>query len=163
MGGCLNAAPDPFTIWAFTSAHRVGVTTIGRASCIHPVHRSPNGWVTTWNASIRLNLTAGYYRWPKTTAFASWREKLPPDFRLCVKAPRWMTHYGNLSNAPRWMDRIKEGWHELGDKRAILLVQLSPRFECNYDRLAQFLDLLPGLDADSSGVSSPKLASGRYF
>jgi uncharacterized protein YecE (DUF72 family) len=90
-----------------------------------------------------VELNSSYYRWPKPAAFAGWREKMPLNFHLCVKAPRWMTHYGNLSNAPRWMDRIKEGWHELGDKRAILLVQLSPRFVCNYDRLAQFLDLLP--------------------
>lgn len=54
-----------------------------------------------------------------------------------------MTHYGNLTNATRWIDQVKACWHELGDKRAILLVQLSPRFACNYDRLASFLDLIP--------------------
>ncbi|MEZ0543172.1 DUF72 domain-containing protein [Fibrella arboris] len=90
-----------------------------------------------------VELNSSYYRWPKPSAFAGWRDKLSPGFQLCVKAPRWMTHYGNLTNAPRWLDRIKEGWHELGDKRAALLVQLSPRFRYDYDRLAQFLDLLP--------------------
>ena len=73
-------------------------------------------------------LNTSFYRWPATATFADWREKLPDGFRLCVKAPRWMTHYGNLTGAERWLDRIKEGWHELGDKRAILLVQLAPRF-----------------------------------
>lgn len=84
-----------------------------------------------------------FYRWPKPETFAGWREKMPPGFKLSVKAPRWMTHYGNLTNAERWMDRIKEGWYELGDKRAILLVQLAPRFAVNLDRLAHFLDLVP--------------------
>lgn len=88
-------------------------------------------------------LNSSYYRWPKPSAFAGWREKLPPGFRLCVKAPRWLTHYGNLTNPERWLDRIKEGWHELGDRRAVLLVQLSPKFAYNHDRLAHFLGLLP--------------------
>lgn len=84
-----------------------------------------------------------FYRWPRPETFAGWREKLPSGFQLSVKAPRWLSHYGNLTNPERWVDRIKEGWHELGDKRAILLVQLAPRFSVNLDRLAHFLDLLP--------------------
>ncbi|CCH00161.1 protein of unknown function DUF72 [Fibrella aestuarina BUZ 2] len=90
-----------------------------------------------------VELNSSFYRWPKPSAFAGWREKLPATFRLCVKAPRWLTHYGNLTNPERWLDRINEGWHELGDKRAILLVQLSPNFAYNHERLAHFLSLLP--------------------
>ena len=90
-----------------------------------------------------VELNTSFYRWPKPETFAGWREKLPDGFLLSIKAPRWLTHYGNLTNPERWLEKVKEGWHELGDRRAILLVQLSPRFACNYDRLANFIHLLP--------------------
>jgi uncharacterized protein YecE (DUF72 family) len=90
-----------------------------------------------------VELNTSFYRWPRPEVFAGWREKLPDGFRLSLKAPRWLTHYGNLTNPERWLDKVKEGWHELGDRRAVLLIQLPPRFASNYDRLANFLDLLP--------------------
>ena len=36
------------------------------------------------------------------------------------------------------------GWHELGDKRAVLLVQLPPSLPRDDTRLAYFLGLVPG-------------------
>ena len=38
---------------------------------------------------------------------------------------------------------MQEGWHELGDKRAILLVQLPPSQPRDDRRLAYFLELVP--------------------
>jgi uncharacterized protein YecE (DUF72 family) len=36
------------------------------------------------------------------------------------------------------------GWHELGEKRAVLLVQLAPSHARDDARLAYFLRLVPG-------------------
>jgi uncharacterized protein YecE (DUF72 family) len=41
------------------------------------------------------------------------------------------------------VERIKNCWHILGEKRAVLLVQLSPHFGYDYDRLAWFLRQVP--------------------
>jgi uncharacterized protein YecE (DUF72 family) len=41
------------------------------------------------------------------------------------------------------MQRIGAGWHELADKRAVLLVQLAPSHARDDARLAYFLRLLP--------------------
>ncbi|RIV19944.1 DUF72 domain-containing protein [Fibrisoma montanum] len=90
-----------------------------------------------------VELNYSYYRWPNSAVFAGWQARLPEGFLMCAKAPRWLTHYGNLSKPERWIERIKDGWHALSDKRAILLVQLSPRFTINYDRLAYFLQQMP--------------------
>jgi uncharacterized protein YecE (DUF72 family) len=90
-----------------------------------------------------VELNSSYYRWPTLTAFKSWQRRLPPGFRLSVKAPRGLTHAKQLYAPERWISRIRDCWHALGDKRAVLLVQLSPKFSYDYDRLAYFLYLLP--------------------
>lgn len=90
-----------------------------------------------------VELNASYYRWPKPATFASWRRRLPDGFRLTVKAPRGLTHAKRLYAPELWLERIREGWHQLGEKRAVLLVQLSPNFARDDERLAYFLRLVP--------------------
>jgi uncharacterized protein YecE (DUF72 family) len=91
-----------------------------------------------------VELNSSFYRWPKPETFAGWETKLPDGFRLSAKAPRWLTHVKNLKEPELWIDRIQESWSALGNKKAILLIQLSPRFALNYDRLATFLHQMPG-------------------
>jgi uncharacterized protein YecE (DUF72 family) len=90
-----------------------------------------------------VELNSSFYRWPTVAAFKSWHNRLPPGFLLSVKAPRGLTHAKTLYAPERWLDRIRECWHVLSDKRAVLLVQLSPKFACDYDRLAYFLQQIP--------------------
>ena len=89
-------------------------------------------------------LNASFYRWPRPATFGSWRRRLPDGFALSVKAPRGLTHGRRLYGPEPWVPRIESGWHELGDKRAVLLVQLAPGHERDDARLAYFLRLLPG-------------------
>ncbi len=88
-------------------------------------------------------LNSSFYRWPPMAAFKSWQRRLPPHFLLSVKAPRGLTHAKRLYAPEAWIDRMKNCWHELGDKRAVLLVQLPPAFGPDYKRLGYFLQLLP--------------------
>ena len=90
-----------------------------------------------------VELNSSFYRWPKQATFASWRRRLPEGFLLTVKAPRGLTHAKKLYAPEGWMERIKVCWHELREKRAILLVQLHPNHPCDYDRLAYFLNQVP--------------------
>ena len=91
-----------------------------------------------------VELNASFYRWPRTATFASWRRRLPPGFRLSVKAPRGLTHAKRLYAPETWVGRVTESWHELGDRRAVLLVQLPPTQARDDARLDFFLGLLPG-------------------
>jgi uncharacterized protein YecE (DUF72 family) len=88
-------------------------------------------------------LNSSFYRWPRPAAFASWRRRLPSGFCLSVKAPRGLTHARKLYGPETWTQRIALGWHELGDKRAVLLVQLPPSQPRDDERLSYFLALLP--------------------
>ncbi len=65
-------------------------------------------------------------------------------FRLSVKAPRGLTHARKLYAPEAWLPRIAAGWHELGGRRAVLLVQLPPSQPRDDARLAYFLRLVPG-------------------
>ena len=88
-------------------------------------------------------LNSSFYRWPTAAAFKSWQKRLPEGFLLSVKMPRHLTHTKRLYAPEAWLERIKLCWHELGTKRAVLLVQLSPKFEFDYERLHYFLSLIP--------------------
>jgi uncharacterized protein YecE (DUF72 family) len=90
-----------------------------------------------------VELNASFYRWPRDVSFASWRRRLPPGFQLAVKAPRGLTHAKRLYAPEPWLPRLTSAWHELGDRRAVLLVQLHPGHQRDDARLDYFLDRLP--------------------
>ena len=96
------------------------------------------------NAFQTVELNSSFYRWPKPAAFKSWQQRLPSHFLLSVKAPQLLTHNKRLYAPEQWIERIKTCWHELGDKRAVLLVQLSPNFAFDFERLHYFLKQVPG-------------------
>jgi uncharacterized protein YecE (DUF72 family) len=89
-------------------------------------------------------LNSSFYRWPRPAAFRGWQRRLPAGFQLSVKAPRGLTHGRKLYAPEDWISRIRGGWHELGDKRAVLLVQLGPGQERDDARLDWFLRAVPG-------------------
>jgi uncharacterized protein YecE (DUF72 family) len=90
-----------------------------------------------------VELNASFYRWPRTATFAGWRQRLPEGFQLSVKAPRGLTHAKRLYAPEAWVERIAAAWHELGPKRAVLLVQLHPAAARDDARLDHFLSVLP--------------------
>jgi uncharacterized protein YecE (DUF72 family) len=90
-----------------------------------------------------VELNASFYRWPRDATFASWRRRLPEGFALSVKAPRGLTHAKRLYAPEPWLPRLASAWHELGDRRAVLLVQLHPAHVRDDARLDWFLAGLP--------------------
>ena len=91
-----------------------------------------------------VELNSSFYRWPRPAAFAAWQHRLPDGFRLSVKAPRGLTHGKRLYAPETWASRIAACWHELGGKRAVLLVQLPAAQSRDDARLGYFLRSLPG-------------------
>jgi uncharacterized protein YecE (DUF72 family) len=93
-----------------------------------------------------VELNASYYRWPRPSAFAAWRRRLPTGFAMAVKAPGLLTHVRRLYAPERWTARIARDLARLGDRAGPLLVQLSPHQPLDEPRLAYFLaQLAPGL------------------
>lgn len=90
-----------------------------------------------------VELNSSFYRWPRDSAFRSWQRRLPDGFVMSVKAPRGLTHAKKLYAPELWAQRITAGWHELGSRRGVLLVQLAPGQERDDARLDHFLGALP--------------------
>ena len=114
------------------------------ASVLYPEGMPARDRLARYTAEFQtVELNASFYRWPKPATFASWRRGLPEGFRLSVKAPRGLTHGKKLYDPEIWIERIAAGWHELGDRRAVLLVQLPPAMVRDDARLGFFLKALP--------------------
>jgi uncharacterized protein YecE (DUF72 family) len=105
-----------------------------------PVRERLDHYVQRFNT---VELNSSFYRWPSPARFAGWRRRLPPGFAMSVKAPRGLSRGKKLYAPELWVDRVAAGWHELADKRAVLLVQLPPQLPRDDARLEYFLDRLP--------------------
>lgn len=92
---------------------------------------------------MTVELNASFYRWPTERTFAGWRRRLPDGFQLSVKAARGLTHAKRLYAPEAWVERMAVCWHELADRRGVLLVQLAPGHARDDARLAYFLGRLP--------------------
>lgn len=90
-----------------------------------------------------VELNSSFYHWPRQTTFAGWRNRLPDGFQLSVKASRGLTHAKRLYAPEVWVERIASCWHQLADRRAVLLVQLPPNQIRDDARLEYFLRLMP--------------------
>jgi uncharacterized protein YecE (DUF72 family) len=90
-----------------------------------------------------VELNASFYRWPKDSTFAGWRERVPAGFTISVKAHRGLTHYRRLSSPEPWIERFERCWAALGDRHGVLLVQLHPEQRRDDARLDHFLSLVP--------------------
>ena len=89
-----------------------------------------------------VELNASFYHWPGDTTFTSWRNRLPEGFRMSIKAPRGLTHGRRLYQPEPWIERIVRAWTLLGDRSAVLLVQLPPDLQRDDMRLGWFLKQL---------------------
>jgi len=111
---------------------------------LYPPGTPPRDRLAHYVASFTtVELNASFYRWPRDAGFASWRRRLPDGFRMTVKAPRGLTHGKRLYSPEVWVERIARGWHELGERRGVLLVQLPPDQPRDDARLGWFLGRLP--------------------
>jgi uncharacterized protein YecE (DUF72 family) len=90
-----------------------------------------------------VELNASFYRWPRDSTFAAWRDQLPAGCTMSVKAHRGLTHYRRLASPEPWIERFDRCWRLLGDRHGVLLVQLHPEQQRDDARLDSFLQQVP--------------------
>ena len=90
-----------------------------------------------------VELNASFYRWPKDSTFAGWRQRLPEGFTMSVKAHRGLTHFRRLRSPEPWVERFERCFNALGDRGEALLIQLHPEQQRDDARLDYFLGRLP--------------------
>lgn len=109
----------------------------------------------------RLNaveINSSFYRPHRHTTYQRWAQSVPDDFRFSVKVPKAITHEAGLADCGALLDRFVDEVTGLGDKLAVLLLQLPPTSALS-KRFANrfFRDLRARIDTDV--VLEPRHAS----
>src|SRR5216684_4488752 len=76
-----------------------------------------------------------FYRLPSRETFASWRERIPDDFVMAVKASRYLTHVRRLRDPAEPVARLLGAAAGLGPKLGPVLLQLPPTLKADPDTL----------------------------
>jgi uncharacterized protein YecE (DUF72 family) len=92
-------------------------------------------------ATVENNGT--FYRLPSKDTFASWRDRVPGDFLMTVKASRYLTHVRRLRDPAEPAKRLLEAARGLGDRLGPVLLQLPPDLRADLGLLAEALRQFP--------------------
>ena len=75
-----------------------------------------------------VEINSSFYRPHRRSTYERWASSVPNDFAFALKLPRSITHERRLAACNDDIDRFLDESSGLGEKRAILLVQLPPSF-----------------------------------
>lgn len=115
------------------------------AGVFYPQGLAKSDWFSFYAerfSSVEINYS--FYRLPDESTVDHWRELAPEGFVYALKANRYLTHLKRLKDCAEPLENFTRRCRGLGPHLGPLLYQLPPRWRPNVDRLAAFLDLLPG-------------------
>ncbi|HLK06541.1 MAG TPA: DUF72 domain-containing protein [Candidatus Angelobacter sp.] len=112
--------------------------------------------------SRRLNcaeINSCFYREHKTETYGKWAASVPEDFRFAVKAPRTITHEGELRDqGAEALQRFLHQTSALGEKRGPVLLQVPPSLVFDKAATMSFFSMFRGL-YDGPAVLEPRHVS----
>ena len=110
----------------------------------YPADLSHGDWLAYYAHRFdTVEINNSFYRLPSEHTLAQWRDTVADDFRFAVKASRYITHMKKLNDADETVPPFLERVRTLGATLGPVLFQLPPRWRCNSERLAGFLERLP--------------------
>lgn len=110
----------------------------------YPEELSQSKWFDFYSqhfSTVEINNT--FYHLPKETTFINWRKAAPKDFTFAVKANRFITHIKKLRECKEPIQTFLERARLLRTNLGPILWQLPPRWNCNVERMKEFLAVLP--------------------
>ena len=112
--------------------------------------------------SRKLNcaeINSCFYREHKTETYRKWAASVPDGFRFAVKAPRAITHEGELRvQGKEALERFLQQTSALGEKRGPVLLQVPPSLVFDKAATLSFLSMFRGL-YDGPAVLEPRHVS----
>ena len=100
-------------------------------------------------------INSSFHRSHRIEVYQRWAAQTPPGFRFSVKLPRAISHDARLRRAREPLLRFLAEAAGLGDRFAVLLVQLPPSFAFDARPVRRFFALLEGL-FDGAVVCEPR-------
>ena len=74
-----------------------------------------------------VEINSSFHRPHRHATYERWARSVPADFRFAVKLPRTITHDAGLAGCATLLDRFADEVNGLGDKLAVVLVQLPSK------------------------------------
>ncbi|MFF1489052.1 DUF72 domain-containing protein [Streptomyces sp. NPDC058319] len=101
-------------------------------------------WLEEYAAAFAtVEVNNAFYRLPSPETFAAWRERVPPDFVVAVKASRFLTHVKRLKDPTEPVHRLMTHAAGLGDRLGPVLLQLPPTLRVDAGLLDACLSCFP--------------------
>lgn len=101
-------------------------------------------WLEKYAAGFAtVELNNAFYRLPGAETFAAWRARTPADFRIAVKASRFLTHIKRLRDPAEPVQRLMTRAAHLGDRLGPVLLQLPPTLRADPELLDACLRCFP--------------------
>ena len=91
-----------------------------------------------------VEVNSSFHRPHRRATWERWAESVPASFRFAVKIPKTVSHQARLVECGGLVARFLDEVGGLGDKLAILLLQLPPSFAFDSAIVAPFLTGLAG-------------------
>jgi uncharacterized protein YecE (DUF72 family) len=89
-----------------------------------------------------VEVNSSFHRPHRRSTWERWASTVPDDFRFAVKIPKEISHGHRLRDADDSLERFLGEVSGLGDKLAILLLQLPPSFVFDAPTTSSFLQTL---------------------
>lgn len=100
--------------WAISAADRSSFSDVGSA-------------LQRYASVLRgVEVNSSFHRPHRRSTWERWAASVPDDFRFAAKIPKDISHVGRLVSTEARLEQFLEEVHGLGDKLAILLLQLPP-------------------------------------
>ncbi len=126
-------------------------TAKGWEKAFYPPQTQPRDFLSYYATQFdTLEVDATFYRTPAVSTVKNWYAKTPSNFLFALKTPQEITHGRMLLEADLLMNEFLRATEPLGEKLAVILLQL-PYFNKNafagpnefFNRLKPFLEKLP--------------------
>ncbi|MFX1498031.1 MAG: DUF72 domain-containing protein [Promethearchaeota archaeon] len=91
--------------------------------------------------TVEVNST--FYRIPSVATVKKWINETPDHFIFAIKANRFITHRKYLKDGQTTIKKFFEVIKLFKDKLGPILFQLPPNWKINFERLEEFVEILP--------------------
>ncbi|NUS26200.1 MAG: DUF72 domain-containing protein [Streptomyces sp.] len=101
-------------------------------------------WLEEYAAHFpTVEINNAFYRLPSRENFEAWRERVPADFVVAVKASRYLTHIKRLKDPEEPVHRLMTHAEGLGARLGPVLLQLPPTLKADAALLDSCLACFP--------------------
>ncbi|MET7769347.1 DUF72 domain-containing protein [Nocardia sp. NPDC005366] len=111
---------------------------------LYPADLPQRSWLEMYAERFStVEINNAFYRLPSRETFAAWRARTPDDFRIAVKASRFLTHIKRLREPEEPVRRLVDHAAGLGHRLGPVLLQLPPTLRADPPLLDQCLRCFP--------------------